>query len=98
VTAAQIRWLSLVAAADFFGLKPDALRRTIERRARLAADGVLEAAFDSIRARKFAGRWRIAVGAAWSSDVPPEANKKKSAPARATPSSRPTHATRPEKE
>jgi hypothetical protein len=58
------RWVTLVVAADSLDMAATALRRTIERRARLATDGVLEADFDGIRARKFAGRWRVNLGPA----------------------------------
>ncbi len=37
------RWITLNAAADSLAMAASALRRTIERRARLADDGVLEA-------------------------------------------------------
>ena len=46
------RWLRLAAAAVSLDMGAGALRRTIERRARCANDGVIEAAFDGIRARK----------------------------------------------
>jgi hypothetical protein len=88
------RWVTLVVAADSLDMAATALRRTIERRARLAADGVLEAAFDGIRARKFAGRWRVNLGPGW--DAP--AADRKTDHACATFSARPSHATRLEKE
>lgn len=93
----QPRWLSLAAAAVSLDMRPGALRRTLERRARRAADGVVEAAFDGIRARKFAGRWRVRLGPGWDSEESHDVrlvNRR----ARATPSARPTHATRLEKE
>jgi hypothetical protein len=86
-------WLSLAAAAASLDMGAGALRRTIERRARLAHDGVLEAAFDGIRARKFAGRWRVNLGLGWNSEEAPD-----SGAVRATHSSRSKHATRPEQE
>jgi hypothetical protein len=74
-----------------------ALRRTIERRARRADDGVLEADFDGIRARKFAGRWRVSLGPGWQPEEAPVFEHKRD-PVRGTFSARPSHATRLEKE
>ena len=59
-------WISLARAAHVLDLSPAALRRTLERRARLGSDGTLEAAFDGVRARKFANRWRVHLGTAWA--------------------------------
>jgi hypothetical protein len=78
-------------------MRPGALRRTLERRARRATDGVIEAAFDGIRARKFAGRWRVHLGPGWDAEErrdPRLVNRV----GRARSSARPTHATRLEKE
>jgi hypothetical protein len=91
------RWLSLAAAAALLDMGTGALRRTIERRARMSADGVLEATFDGIRARKFAGRWRINLGPGWNSEEAPDTGPESGA-VRATHSSRSKHATGPEKE
>jgi len=89
----RARWLSLAATAALLDMAAGALRRTIERRARLAADGVLEATFDGIRARKFAGRWRINLGPGWNSEELPNTGA-----ARATHSARSEHASRLAKE
>jgi len=91
------RWLGLAAAAVSLDMGAGALRRTIERRARCANDGVIEAAFDGIRARKFAGRWRVNLGPGWNSEEGPFTGLENGV-ARATSSARPTHATRLEKE
>ena len=91
------RWLPLHAAAEALGVAPSAMRRTIERRARLADDGVLEATFDGIRARKFAGRWRVSLGPRWVQEEVELADGKR-ASSRATFPLRPTHAIRSEKE
>lgn len=91
------RWLSLAAAAVSLDMGAGALRRTIERRARRASDGVIEAVFDGIRARKFAGRWRVNLGPGWKSEEGPDTDLGNSA-ARATFPPRPTRATRLEKE
>jgi hypothetical protein len=60
------RWLHLHVAAAMLDTKPATLRRAIERRARLGPDGVLEAFFDGLRARKLGGRWRVALSEAWT--------------------------------
>ena len=91
------RWVTLRSAAESLDMAASALRRTIERRARLADDGVLEAAFDGIRARKFAGRWRVNLGAAWTREDAANDTRRNNG-ARASFSLRPTHATRPETE
>jgi hypothetical protein len=90
------RWVTLTVAASSLDMAATALRRTVERRARLAEDGVLEAAFDGIRARKFAGRWRIHLGPGWSREEAVSNDNKD--PLCATFPPRPKHASRPEKE
>jgi hypothetical protein len=90
------RWVSLRSAAEALDMAPTALRRTVERRARLAEDGGIEASFDGIRARKFAGRWRVNLGPIWTRGD--AASTDANARARASSSDRPKHATRPEKE
>jgi hypothetical protein len=95
--SSQARWLSLAAAAVSLDMRSGALRRTLERRARRAADGVIEAAFDGIRARKFAGRWRVKLGPGWDSEEHHDARPVNRS-ARAKPTARPTHATGLEKE
>ena len=83
-------WLRLDVAARELGSAASALRRAIERRAQLDADGVLEAVFDGVHARKLGGRWRVRLGTGWIEE--------KNKPTRGSSSSRPSHATRPEKE
>ena len=83
-------WMSIDRAARLLDKTPEALRRAIERRARVGHDGLLEAAFDGVRARKLGGRWRVRLGSEWTDE--------KSTCARATSSPRPSRATRPEKE
>ncbi len=61
-----VGWISLDRAAALLDYKPSALRRTLERRAEVAADGVVEASFDGVRARKFANRWRVKLGSEWA--------------------------------
>lgn len=98
--APRVYWLNLVAAARILGSNPDSLRRAIERRARLAADGVLEASFDGLRARKHGGRWRVALSDAWLRGAQPDTNlgARPRATSRATPDLRPSHTTKPEKD
>jgi hypothetical protein len=92
----SLRWVSLRSAAQALDMAPTALRRTVERRARLAEDGGIEASFDGIRARKFAGRWRVNLGPIWTRVE--AANTDANDRARASSFARPKHATRPEKE
>ena len=63
---AVLRWYPLRDAAPLLGVSTDALRKLLERRAQLAADGATEARVDGIRARKFANRWRVSFGKAWT--------------------------------
>lgn len=65
-TAAVMRWYPLRDAAPLLGVSPGALRKLLERRAERAADGATEASVDGIRARKFANRWRVSFGKAWT--------------------------------
>lgn len=64
--ASQIRWMSVDAAAAILGVPVITLRRAIERNARRAADGSVEARVDGIRARKFGRLWRVALDRAWT--------------------------------
>ena len=61
-------WTSLREAAAFIGMSPEAFRKQCERKQFLAADGVVEAAFDGVRARKFANRWRVSFGEGWTAE------------------------------
>lgn len=65
------QWTSLPAAAEALGLHVLTLRRAVERNARKAPDGAVEANFDGVRARKFGRCWRVSVGAGWT--TPPKA-------------------------
>jgi hypothetical protein len=58
-------WVSVNSAAEFLDMSPDALRRTIERRAVRASDGGIEANVDGVRARKFGRTWRVAFSERW---------------------------------
>jgi len=87
-------WLSLMAAAEYLHMTSAALRRALERRAVRAPDGGIEANIDGVRARKFAGRWRVKLSAAWLADAD---NEDKKSGAKCGSSSRPKHAVRPER-
>ncbi|WP_437588988.1 hypothetical protein [Sorangium sp. So ce1000] len=88
-------WVCIRTAAEFLGKSPDALRRSIERHVVRGPDGALEANIDGVRARKFAGRWRVKLSAAWLADTGSD-DKNHGAPC-ATSSPRPRHAVRPER-
>jgi hypothetical protein len=58
-------WTSLSKGADFLGVTPGSLRRTLERNVEVAPDGGTEANIDGLRARKFGRLWRIQFSDAW---------------------------------
>ncbi len=60
------RWLPLPTAATALGLTAAALRRTLERNAKVGVDGTVEANIDGVRARKFGRLWRVHLGPGWS--------------------------------
>lgn len=68
LTKAQtpLRWYALRDAAQILCVSPAALRKLLERRVRRAVDGGVEAVIDGVRARKFANRWRVSFGEAWT--------------------------------
>ena len=53
-------------AAQILAVSPAALRKQLERRAGRVADGAVEANIDGVRGRKFANRWRVSFGQAWT--------------------------------
>lgn len=59
------QWVSIDKAAAHLGLSPEALRKTLERRAVRAADGTTEANLDGVRARKLGRLWRVRFSEAW---------------------------------
>lgn len=59
-------WMSVRQAASVLGFAVVSLRRTIERHARRAPDGGIEASFDGIRAKKLGRTWRVLLGERWS--------------------------------
>ena len=60
------RWLPLSEAASFLGESPVTLRRRCAANARPPVDGVVEARFDGLIARRLGGSWRIWLAAGWS--------------------------------
>lgn len=60
------RWLPLSEAASFLGESPVTLRRRCAANARPPIDGVVEARFDGLIARRLGGTWRIWLAAGWS--------------------------------
>ncbi|TKC99864.1 hypothetical protein [Polyangium fumosum] len=58
-------WVPIDRAAAHLGMNVGALRKTLERRAVRAADGVTEASVDGVRARKFGRIWRVRFSEAW---------------------------------
>jgi hypothetical protein len=66
VVPAQPRcWMAVRAAAAILDMRPEALRRTLERRAVRAPDGGTEASLDGVRARKFGRTWRVLFSDRW---------------------------------
>jgi hypothetical protein len=65
------QWLSLPRAAAFLDLSPDALRRTLERRAGRTPDGGVEATFDGVRGRKLGRLWRVQLSGRWLAGASP---------------------------
>jgi hypothetical protein len=59
------KWFSVLQAALFLDVKPDALRKRLERHAVRAPDGVTEAVIDGITGRKFGSTWRVAFSERW---------------------------------
>jgi hypothetical protein len=63
-SAGSALWLTVRAAAAILSVSPDALRRKIERAVYKGKTGV-EAQIDGVRARKFAGQWRVHFEEGW---------------------------------
>lgn len=59
-------WMSVREAAEILGFAIISLRRAIERNARRASDGGVEASFDGLRARKIGRAWRVQLSSAWA--------------------------------
>jgi hypothetical protein len=68
---APARWLTVRDAPAILSVRPETLRRSLERHARAVSDGGTEAHIDGLRARKFARHWRVMLGEAWQPSEPP---------------------------
>lgn len=64
-------WMSLARAAAALDMSAPALRRALERRARRAPDGGIEAEIDGVRGRKLGHLWRVQLGERWAAGVLP---------------------------
>lgn len=67
-TETEAEWVSVRIAARTLGFTPVSLRRAIERHARRAEDGTIEARFDGLRARKLGRTWRVQLSSAWTTE------------------------------
>jgi len=65
-----LRWRSVEDAAAFLGMPVRVLRQTIASKARTEG-GRTEAHLDGIIARKLGRRWRVWLGAQWTTPEPP---------------------------
>lgn len=63
---ATTQWVTVRAAAERLSVTPGALRRSLERQARRATDGGVEADIDGVRARKFGRLWRVRLSESWN--------------------------------
>jgi hypothetical protein len=62
MTLAKHRWISLETAALILGEEATNLRRKLERRASLNAEGIKEANLDGITARRMGKHWKLQLG------------------------------------
>ena len=66
--ASQVRatqWLTVATASARLDMRPGALRRALERRARRGVEGATEANFDGIYAKKLGRIWRVRFSDDW---------------------------------
>lgn len=68
---AKGKWVNVNAAADLLGFGVVSFRRLLERHARRAPDGGIEAVLDGVRARKIGRTWRVQLSSRWTSGPPP---------------------------
>lgn len=59
------RWLTVREAAAHLGYGVVSLRRLLDRHARRAPDGGVEAALDGLLGKKLGRSWRVTLGARW---------------------------------
>ena len=62
------RWQALESAARHLDIDATTLRKRAERLSKCGTDGVREAAFDGLRCRKLAGRWKVLLSEGWDVD------------------------------
>jgi hypothetical protein len=55
--------------AAILSMSDEALRKKLERHARKAPDGVVEAEIDGIRGRKFGRSWRVLLSERWLGEL-----------------------------
>lgn len=63
--ASRRRWLTVRDAAAHLGYGVVSLRRLLDRHARRAPDGGVEAALDGLIGKKLGRSWRVTLGARW---------------------------------
>lgn len=59
-------WLTATEAAEHLRLNVRVFRRMLDRRARRAPDGAVEARFDGVVARKVGRTWRVSLSEQWN--------------------------------
>ena len=52
----------MLAAAEALGEDPESFRKKLQRASKRAGDGVVEAEFDGIKARKLGRSWKVHLG------------------------------------
>ena len=65
----RVQWLPLRDVAVILSMSDEALRKKLERHARKAPDGVVEAELDGIRGRKFGRSWRVLLSERWLGEL-----------------------------
>ena len=69
MTTTAIRWMNVSDAAEVLGLEAVSLRRALERNARRATDGAIEARIDGVVGRKFGRLWRVCLADGWLAGI-----------------------------
>jgi len=60
------RWMPVIEAANHLGVTEVTLRRLLERNAKKAPDGAVQARVDGLTARKVGRLWRVWLGPSWA--------------------------------
>jgi hypothetical protein len=64
----KAHWISISEAGAALGMSEEALRKRLNRAARIrGSDGVTEIVTDGIRARKIGRSWRVQLSKGWTS-------------------------------